>query len=66
MIAADLVANFWIAVIGACPRQITRQMCFAAVGGTTFAVIPNANSRGMSYDRVYEFAEHVRPRVSLT
>ena len=29
------------------------------------ARIPNANSRGMSYDRLYEFAERVRPRVSL-
>jgi hypothetical protein len=56
----------WIAVIGARPRQITRQMYFAAGGGATFAVIPNANSRGMSYDRVYEFAERVRPQVSLT
>ena len=56
----------WMVVIGSSLRQITRQMYFAAVGGTTFAVIPNANSRGMSYDRLYEFAERVRPQVSLT
>jgi hypothetical protein len=56
----------WAHVIGSSPRQITRQMYFAAVGGTAFCVIPNANSRGMSYDRLYEFAEPVRPEVSLT
>jgi hypothetical protein len=56
----------WTDVIGAGLHQITRQMYFAAAGSTTFCVIPNANSRGMSYDRLYEFAERVRPQVSLT
>jgi hypothetical protein len=53
-------------VIGSRPRQINRQMSFVAVSDTAFAVIPNANSRGMSYHRMYEFAEHVGSQVSLT
>lgn len=56
----------WGHVIGSSPRLITRQMYFVAADGTAFCVIPNANSRGMSYDRLYEFAERVRPQVSLT
>ena len=42
------------------------QMHFAAANGSASCVVPNANSRGMSYDRLYEFAERVRPQVSLT
>jgi hypothetical protein len=56
----------WALVVGSSPRQITRQMYFEGSGATAFCVIPNANSRGMSYDRLYEFAERVRPQVSLT
>jgi uncharacterized protein (DUF433 family) len=55
----------WASVIGPTPRQITRQMYFVAVDGTAFCVIPNANSRGMSYDRSYEFADRVRSQVNF-
>lgn len=55
----------WTLVIGSSLRQITKQMYFAAGDGTAFCVIPNANSRGMSYDRLYEFGGHVRSRVHL-
>jgi hypothetical protein len=56
----------WASVLGSGLQQITRQMHFAAANGSASCVIPNANSRGMSYDRLYEFAERVRPQVSLT
>ena len=56
----------WADVIGETLSLITRQMYFAAVGGTACCAIPNANSRGMSYGRLYDFAARVRPRVSLT
>lgn len=56
----------WAGVIGSGLQQITRQMHFVAANGCASCVIPNANSRGMSYGRLYEFAERVRPQVSLT
>jgi hypothetical protein len=56
----------WALAVGSSLRQISRQMYFAASGGTPFCAIPNANSRGMSYHRLYEFAARVRPQVSLT
>jgi hypothetical protein len=56
----------WTGVIGSGLQQGTRQMHFAAANGSTYCVIPNANSRGMSYDRLYEFAARVRSQVSLT
>jgi hypothetical protein len=54
----------WVDVIGQSARQITRQMYFAPGRGAASCIVPN-NSRGMSYDRLYEFAERVRPQVSL-
>ena len=56
----------WANVLGSGLQQISRQMHFATANGSASCVISNANSRGMSYDRLYEFAERVRPQVSLT
>jgi hypothetical protein len=53
----------WALIIGLSLRQITRQMYLAALNESSFCIIPNANSRGMSYDRLYEFADRVRSQV---
>jgi hypothetical protein len=56
----------WECVIGLPPTEVTPQMYFASANETSYYVIPYANSRGMSYKRLYQFAERVRSQVSLT
>jgi hypothetical protein len=55
----------WSHVIGTTLRQITRQMYLASTSVTSFCLIPNANSRGMSYERLYEYAALVKPQINL-
>jgi hypothetical protein len=47
----------WIEIIGLTPREMTKGMYFAYHGDTAYCVIPQSASFGMSYKRVYEFAD---------
>ncbi len=47
----------WAEIIGKTPNGITRQMYFTKTDKTSFCVIPQSVSFGMSYNRIYEFAE---------
>jgi hypothetical protein len=53
----------WEAVTGANFKQITRQMYFLCNSHTSFCVIPQGVARGMSYDRLYEYAKLIRSEV---
>jgi hypothetical protein len=55
----------WRKVIGRDPELITTQMYFVQENGTSFCVIPQAQSFGMSYDRLYEYAEMIKDRITL-
>jgi hypothetical protein len=48
--------KYWQAVAAATFREVTRQMYYVRPGETAFCVIPQANARGMSYARLYQFA----------
>lgn len=50
----------WSAVIGTKPEEITKGMYFAKTDATACCVIPQSASFGMSYMRLYEFADKVR------
>ena len=54
----------WAAVIGAKPEEITKGMSFAKTNSTACCIIPQSASFGMSYVRLYEFAEKVRGRIN--
>jgi hypothetical protein len=56
----------WVDVIGKMPEEITGQMYFTQTEKTSFCVIPQGASFGMSYDRLYEFAEKIRDSVSIS
>jgi hypothetical protein len=53
----------WAAVIGEMPEELTPGMHFAHANGTSFCIIPQSASFGMSYARLYAFAEKVRERL---
>ncbi len=53
----------WEAVIGSKPEEVTKGMYFAQVNSTACCIIPQGVSFGMSYARLYEFAEKVRGRI---
>lgn len=53
----------WKEIIGTEPVEITTGMYFAKAGGTTYCIIPHSVARGMSYARLYEFAERVRGEI---
>lgn len=55
----------WTDVIGEKPEEITLQMYFAKTGKTAFCVLPQGASFGMSYQRLFEFAERIREKVAL-
>lgn len=55
--------EYWQAVAGATFREVTRQMYYVRPGETSFCVIPQANARGMSYARLYEFANCILERA---
>ncbi len=55
----------WVEIIGKIPEKITHQMYFTKTEKTSFCVIPQSVSFGMSYDRIYEFAEKIKERVGL-
>ena len=54
----------WAEVIGKMPEEITHQMYFAKTEKTAFCVIPQAASFGMSYDRLYEYAEKIKVKLA--
>lgn len=49
----------WVNVIGVTPTEVTKGMYIAKVDETLCCIIPQSVAFGMSYDRVYEFAEKV-------
>lgn len=55
----------WTEVIGKKPDEVTAQMYFAMSEKTAFCVLPQGASFGMSYERLYEFAEKIRGKVTL-
>lgn len=52
----------WTEIIGQKPKEITRQMYFAQKGETSFCILPQGASFGMSYKRLYEFADKINKR----
>lgn len=52
----------WTEIIGKNPEEITKQMYFSKNGKTTFCILPQGASFGMSYKRLYEFADKVKNR----
>jgi len=56
----------WQAVAGIGFDEITRQMYFGKRKGTSFCVIPQGNARGMSNDRLFQYADLIKPRLNLT
>lgn len=56
----------WAAVIGSEPKEITKGMYFAQTNSTACCIIPQSASFGMSYVRLYEFAEKVHDKVHLS
>ncbi len=55
----------WIEVMGENPKEVCRQMYFAKNGKTSFCVIPQGVSFGMSYARIYEFAGKVSGEIKI-
>lgn len=56
----------WMEVISKKPLALTKGMYFAEADGTAYLIIPQSASFGMSYARLYEFAQMVRKRVHLS
>lgn len=54
----------WAEIIGKKPEKITSQMYFAQNSKTTFCILPQGASFGMSYDRLYEYAEKIKDRIT--
>ena len=53
----------WAAVIGTEPEEITKGMYFAKTNSTACCIIPQGASFGMSYARLYEFADKIRGSI---
>ena len=56
----------WTAVIGSEPEEITKGMYFAKTNSTACCIIPQSASFGMSYARLYEFAEKIHERINFS
>jgi hypothetical protein len=50
----------WIEIIGSKPKEITKQMYFIKKGNTSFCILPQGASHGMSYARVYEYGDKIK------
>lgn len=50
----------WTEIIGSKPTKITEQMYFIQKGKTNFCILPQSASFGMSYDRLYEYADKIK------
>jgi hypothetical protein len=55
----------WECAIGAPLSLVTSQMYFLRTATTAFCAIPQGRARGMSYERIYEYGEVVKPQVDL-
>jgi hypothetical protein len=55
----------WVQIVGIKFEEMVPQMYFAENGGTDFCVIPQGSSFGMSYHRLYGFAEIISERVKF-
>jgi hypothetical protein len=55
----------WRATAGIQLSTITRQMYFGENCYTSFCAIPQTQSRGMSFDRLFEYADLIRERVAI-
>jgi len=55
----------WIEIIGQKPKEITYQMYFIQKGETGFCILPQGASFGVSYKRLYEFANKIRNRTEI-
>lgn len=53
----------WIEIIGNPPEKITEQMYFSKSSKTVFCILPQGVSYGMSYKRLYDFAEKIADKV---
>lgn len=57
-----LYISEWSEIIGRKPELISPQMYFAKTNKTSFYVLPQGSSFGMSYERLYEFAEKIKDK----
>lgn len=55
----------WTEVIGEKPKEITKQMYFLKTKKTSFCILPQGASFGMSYKRLYEFAEIIKNKITF-
>ena len=55
--------NDWIQIIGQKPDKITRQMYFLKTYPTSFGIVPQGSTPGMSYERCYEYGEKIRKLI---
>lgn len=55
----------WTEIIGEMPKEITPQMYFVKKGDTAFCILPQGVAFGMSYKRLYEFAEIIKNKITL-
>ncbi len=55
----------WKEVIGYDMPEVTDGMYFTEHEGTSYCVIPQSVSFGMSYDRLYEFADKIKSQVDI-
>ncbi len=55
----------WQDIIGIELQNIASQMYFAQSAKTSFCIIPQANARGMSYQRLYDFGTRIENKVQL-
>ncbi|ETB64117.1 TPA: hypothetical protein DIC38_00635 [Candidatus Nomurabacteria bacterium] len=50
----------WTEIIGVNPKEITKQMYFIKKSNTSFCILPQGASHGMSYTRVYEYGDKIK------
>ena len=55
----------WTEIIGKKPEEVTKQMYFTKRGKTTFCVLPQGSSFGMSYKRLYAYARQIERRIKF-
>lgn len=53
----------WTEIIGQKPKEITKQMYFIQKGKTSFCILPQGASFGISYDRLYEYADKIKNKI---
>lgn len=56
----------WKVIMGVEPEQVAHGMYAVQVDGTLFCVIPQSTSFGMSYRRLYEYADVLKSRFTIS